>query len=180
MNVDPSLAVSVLVLVATIFVIAVIYRPRNHDQAWTRLQQRLDDFEQAQSIRDRELEQRFVLAQRLHREDQSQLLQQMERRLTANVSAQANASEQLRTDLLERVENHKSALSALLSDGNLRSVRTLGELNNILERRHSDSTKHLNESLANGLQVLQRQLADSLSRNSVELGQRVTSHQDHR
>ncbi|MFT5448487.1 MAG: DNA recombination protein RmuC [Gammaproteobacteria bacterium] len=175
MNIDVPFAISLLVVVAALFAIAIFYRPRNHDEAWIRLQQRLNDFEQAQSNRERDQEQRFMLAQRLHRDDQNKLLQEMDRRLSEIAGAQAHTDAQLRTELLERIDSNKAALSSLFNDANVRMVRTLGELNTNIEQRHTDNTKHLNESLATGLHTLQRQLADALGRNSAELSQRVES-----
>jgi DNA recombination protein RmuC len=175
MDIDAPITIGLVLVVVALFAVAIFYRPRNRDEAWIRLHQRLDDFEQAQSNRERDQEQRFLLTQRLHRDDQNKLLQEMERRLSELASAQANTDAQLKTELLERTESNKAALSSLLNDANVRMVRTLGELNTNIVQRHTDNTKHLNDSLATGLHTLQRQLADALGRNSAELSQRVES-----
>lgn len=149
-----------------------------------RLEARLEDLARTEESRARVLADELRELDRSLREHHANVKQDLERRLGDVQSQQAVATGDLRTYLGERFEALRKEVANQLADGRTQTVRSLGDLREQLqtalvqhqsrfEQRHGEAIKTLQDTLYSGMQSVQKQVLDALSRSSEELGKRV-------
>lgn len=149
-----------------------------------RIQTRLDDQTAAVDSRTRAIEESVHGLERSLLEVQHQSQQTVQRSLGDLQVRYTEASGELRTTLVERFEDLKKDVGAQLGDGRMQSGRSMGEFReqiqtafnqhqNRFEQRQSEAVRTLQEALQNGMQIVQRQVTDALTRSTDEIGKRV-------
>lgn len=112
------------------------------------------------------------------------LQQNLERRLGEAQNGQAQHLSQLNESLLGRFEALQRLVSEHLSDGRSHQQRALGEMREHLqsslaanrthfEARQTEALNTLQQSLQNGMELVQRQVVQALVQHAEELGKRV-------
>jgi DNA recombination protein RmuC len=182
-------SIPVLLILAGIVVIVVIclrLRRTTADAAadLIRIQTRLDDHGAGIESRIRAVEECVRGLEKSLAETQFNAQQAIQRSLAELQTRYLEASGELRTTLVERFEDLKNDVGAQLGDGRVQSSRSMGELRERIhtafgqhqtrfEQRQAEAIKTLQDSLQNGMQVVQRQLTEALSRSAEEVGKRM-------
>jgi len=149
-----------------------------------RIQTRLDEQGSAMESKTRAIEDAVHALEKSLMEIQHNAQHAIQRSLGELQTRYTEASGELRTALVERFEDLKKDVGTQLGDGRVQSTRSMGDFREQMqaafnqhqtrfEQRQGDAIKTLQDSLQSGMQTVQRQVVEALSRSSDELGKRV-------
>ncbi len=182
-------SIPLLLILAGIVVIVVIclwLRRTTADAAadLIRIQTRLDEHGAGMESRIRAVEESVRGLEKSLAESHFNAQQAIQRSLSELQTRYLEASSELRTTLVERFEDLKKDVGAQLGDGRVQSSRSMGELREQIqtafgqhrtrfEQRQAEAIKTLQDSLQSGMQIVQRQVTEALSRSAEEVGKRM-------
>jgi DNA recombination protein RmuC len=117
---------------------------------------------------------------------QQATLEMLERRFNQIHSQLSSDATELRENLADRIDDTRHALTTQLGEERGRSFEAIGSLReqvqssitahqNILERRHAEISRTLNDGIQLGFRSLHEQVSTSLTQNASTLGERVES-----
>ncbi len=188
LQIDPGSILALLILagIVVIVLISLWLRRTVADTAedLIRIQTRLDDHSALMEARARALEESVRGLEKTLAESHFNAQQAVQRSLSELQTRYTEASGELRTALVERFEDLKKDVGAQLGDGRVQASRSMGELREQVqaafgqhqtrfEQRQAEAIKTLQDSLQSGMQIVQRQVTEALTRSADEIGKRV-------
>ncbi len=117
---------------------------------------------------------------------QQNTLEMLERRFNQLHTQLTSDATELRKSLVDRIDDTRRGLTTELSEDRGRSAEVIGSLReqlqssiashqSVLERRHSEISRTLNDGIRLGFRALHDQVSTSLTQNASTLGERVES-----
>ncbi len=188
LQIDSGSILALLILAGIVVIVLISLWLRrtvaNTAEDLIRIQTRLDDHSALMEGRARALEESVRGLEKTLAESHFNAQQAVQRSLSELQTRYTEASGELRTALVERFEDLKKDVGAQLGDGRVQASRSMGELREQVqaafgqhqtrfEQRQAEAIKTLQDSLQSGMQIVQRQVTEALTRSADEIGKRV-------